>query len=270
MNIENFISPEIHNFDLWLSEAKFGFSEIDLYCRSIPKGSNVLEVGSGSGILLSFLSNSFQDLKFHGIEPFGKGFVHLKGINNFIKKQDINITNISFDNFSSDIKFDLIFSINVFEHVDNWSNFIMKAEKLLTPSGKLIILCPNYGFPFESHFSIPIIFNKKLTALIFKKRIEIFEKINECEGLWDSLNFVKKSQIIKEVRNSDIKSKLKLIDHKSIINTMAFRSLKDVEFKKRHPIIAFFAKFLIRVKFFEFLKIFPNILPYMKLEFIKI
>ena len=68
----------------------------------------------------------------------------------------------------------------------------MKAEKLLTPSGKLIILCPNYGFPFESHFSIPIIFNKKLTALIFKKRIEIFEKINACEGLWDSLNFVKK------------------------------------------------------------------------------
>ena len=79
--------------------------------------------------------------------------------------------------------------------------------------------------------------------------------------------FCKKSQIIKEVRNSDIKSKLKLIDHKSIIDTMAFRSLKDVEFKKRHPIIAFFAKFLIRVKFFEF---FENISKYIALYEIRV
>ncbi len=270
MEIEYYNFKKLPNFDLWLNEAKFGYSEIYLFCRNIPKGSNVLEIGCGSGILLSLLSDNFKHLRFEGIEPFCQGFFHLKEINKLIKQKGINISNTNFDNFSSEHKFDLIFCINVFEHLDNWRNFIMKAEKLLETSGKLIILCPNYGFPFESHFSLPIIINKKITACIFRKQIKMFEKRNNCDGLWNSLNFIKKSQIKEELKRSDTKYNLKLIDHKSIINKMALRSLNDKEFKKRHPIICFFSRFLIKIRFFEILKFFPNKLPYMKLEFKKL
>ena len=55
-----------------------------------------------------------------------------------------------------------IFCVNVFEHVDDWRHFLDWASKNLNENGQFIVLCPNYGIPYESHFKIPIIFNKRL------------------------------------------------------------------------------------------------------------
>ena len=98
----------------------------------------------------------------------------------------------------------------------------------------------------------------------------MFEIRNNCNGLWNSLNFIKKREIKKELQKSNMKDKFKLVDHKTIINKMALRSLNDKEFKKRHPIISFFSQFLLKIRFFEILKFFPDKLPYMKLEFKKL
>ena len=70
-------------------------------------------------------------------------------------------------------KYDIIYSVNVFEHLSNWKLYLKKTNEWLNPEGLNIILCPNYSFPYESHFKIPIIINKKLTYSIFKKKLKI-------------------------------------------------------------------------------------------------
>ena len=48
----------------------------------------------------------------------------------------------------------------------DWRDFLSFANNSLAENGRLIILCPNYGFPYESHFHLPIIVNKSLTKTV--------------------------------------------------------------------------------------------------------
>ena len=252
----------------WINEALFGFSQIEEYLNKLNKNDSVLEVGCGSGILLSLISENFKNLNILGIEPFGQGFDVLKDLNYLSKKNGVFIKNISYEEFETSSKFDLIYCINVFEHVEDWKYFLYKVGNLLNKNGKLIILCPNYAFPYEPHFGIPIIFNKNITYLIFQKYIKNFEKKINSHGLWNSLNFVKKYNIKRHIKNNKNFEKIIFIDHQNIIDFMIMRIIKDKIFKERQKIISYIALFLSKLGLTKIIKIFPNYLPYMKLEFV--
>ena len=260
-------SLKIKNSDIWINEALFGFHHIKDYCKKLEGNNKVLEIGSGSGILLNLLSENFKDIIFEGIEPFGDGFSSLNYLNSLSRENGVSIINIGYEELSSDNKYDLIFCINVFEHLYDWRNFLEKISFLLNENGKLIVLCPNYGFPYESHFRIPVIFNKKITYYIFKKLIRVFENKNDCVGLWDSLNFVKKREIMNHLKDSKYSKNLKIIDHLLILDFMVNRIINDREFRKRQRLIGTIAIALKRLGLLNIFKIFPNFIPYMKLEF---
>ncbi len=259
-------SLKIKNSDIWINEALFGFDHIKEYCKKLEGNNKVLEIGSGSGILLNLLSENFKDIIFEGIEPFGEGFSSLNYLNSLSRENGVSIINIGYEELSSDNKYDLIFCINVFEHLYDWRNFLEKISFLLNENGKLIVLCPNYGFPYESHFRIPVIFNKKITYYIFKKLIRVFENKNDCVGLWDSLNFVKKREIMNHLKDSKYSKNLKIIDHLLILDFMVNRIINDREFRKRQRLIGTIAIALKRLGLLNIFKIFPNFIPYMKLE----
>ena len=147
MLIDYIKNLKIPNSEIWINEAKFGYAQIEEYCRNIKENGNVLEIGSGSGILLSMLSERYPQLNFEGIEPFGQGFQHLDELNTIIRSKGINIQNTSYEKFVSDKEFNLIFCVNVFEHLEDWRDFLLKMESLLAKSGQIIILSPNYSFP---------------------------------------------------------------------------------------------------------------------------
>ena len=260
-------SLKIKNSDIWINEALFGFYHIKEYCKKLEGNNKVLEIGSGSGILLNLLSENFKDIIFEGIEPFGEGFSSLNNLNSFSRENGVSIKNIGYEELSSNNKYDLIFCINVFEHLNDWRNFLEKISFLLNGNGKLIVLCPNYGFPYESHFRIPVIFNKKITYYIFKKLIRIFEKKNDCVGLWNSLNFVKKREIMNHLKDSKYSKNLQIIDHLLILDFMVNRIINDKEFRKRQRLIGIIAIALKGLGLLNIIKIFPNFIPYMKLEF---
>jgi len=265
--IKKIRSLKIKNSDIWINEALFGLHHITEFCKKLKLNDNVLEIGSGSGILLNLLSENFKDINFEGIEPFGKGFSSLNYLNSLSKENGVSIKNIGYEELSSDNKYDLIFCINVFEHLNDWRNFLDKISFLLNENGKLIVLCPNYGFPYESHFRIPILLNKKITYKVLKKFIRIFENKNDCLGLWDSLNFVKKREIMNHLKHSKFSKNLKIIDHISILDFMVNRIINDREFRKRQRSIGFIAIALKGLGLLNIFKIFPNFIPYMKLEF---
>ena len=258
-------SYNILNSELWINEAEFGFSCLIEDCKKIRKNGKVLEVGCGSGILLAMLSQKFDGLMFEGIEPFGSGFnslLELKELNMIVKDNNISIKNVSYEKFNTRIKYDLIYCVNVFEHLNDWRKFILLATEWLSKDGKVVILCPNYGFPYESHFHIPIIINKTLTFSIFKKSIIKQEKDMRIEGTWKSLNMVKKKEVLHFIKSNP---SLELVDDISIIDIIVKRFTKDKEFRKRQMLVGIIALFIQRIGILKILKLFPSILPYMKL-----
>lgn len=257
----------IDNSKLWFAEAEFGFSHIKGPISSLPSNSEILEVGCGSGILLSMLTEEFPHLRFNGIEPFGEGFLGLKELNAVVRQLGVRLSIESYEEHQS--KYDLIYCINVFEHVNDWQHFLDWASNNLKENGLFLVLCPNYGFPYDPHFKIPVTFNKRLTFKFFEKYILNFEKSKKCHGLWNSLNFVKKRDVLTYCKNNASEVGLSVSDDISIIDDMIERVSKDAEFRKRQYIIGKVASLLKAVGILNLIKMFPNFLPYMKLSFSK-
>jgi len=256
----------VRRSELWINEAEFGFGCLSEYCKKIRKNSKVLEVGCGSGILLAMLTQKFDGLMFEGIEPFGSGFnslLELKELNMIVKDNNISIKNVSYEKFNARIKYDLIYCVNVFEHLNDWRKFLLVATEWLSKDGKIVILCPNYGFPYESHFNIPVIINKSLTFSIFKKSIIRQEKDMRIEGTWKSLNLVKKKEVLHFIKS---KPSLELFDDISIIDIIIKRFMDNREFRERQRLMGVIAVFVQKIGLLKILKLFPTILPYMKLE----
>jgi len=150
------------------------------------------------------------------------------------------------------------------EHLTDWRHFLLFVKKTLKKNGSCLILCPNYKFPYESHFGIPVIINKKITYFLYKNRIQEKEIRENCVGLWKSLNFIKYHQVEREIK----KLGLKVTTDNNIIIEMLNRLKEDKEFYIRHKSLYYIAIFFMKLKIFTLLKLkfFQKYSPYMKLE----
>ena len=255
---------EFRNKEIWLSEARFGFEYIRPFCANLADAAAVLEVGCGSGILLGMLSETDPSIEFEGIEPFGEGFAHLSDLNAILKAGGLHIHNVGFEAFETPKRYDLIYSVNVFEHLPDWQEFIRFIEQQLANDGVCVILCPNYDIPYESHFRIPILFNKQFTERIFRRFIASFEQENDVPGLWKSLNFVKLSQVRKEIAQTGLALKV----HDNVTEKLIDRIATDDEFRRRQRVVGWLGSVLKKIGLLSLLKmrLFQNLQPYMMLE----
>lgn len=264
-SIDKIIAQSAHpNAELWLNEAKFGHQHLLKYCRELAAGSSVLEVGCGSGILLAMLRESISDVEFHGIEPFGEGFDGLRELNKLLQETGTTIQNVGYEDFRPERPVDLIYSVNVFEHLDDWRDFLGFVERNLSADGVCVTMCPNYNVPYESHFRIPILLNKRTTKAVFHRSISRFENINNCHGLWESLNFVKLSEVKKATKRTGLSLR---INHE-ITNYMIDRLSSDEEFRKRQRSLSIIGSLIKKLGLTRLLKIgfLENYQPYMMLE----
>ena len=265
-NITQSFFKGIPKASMYLEEAEFGLRRILPLLEALPNKARVLEVGSGPCILLAEINKRFPDLVIQGIEPMGDGFSFFDDFIGNLRSQqgEIKLYRGGYENFPADGKWDIIFLINVFEHIANWRDFLRFASASLAKDGRLIILCPNYGFPYESHFNLPIIFNKWFTKILFRKKIDQFELSNDCSGLYQSLNFVR----LKQVRRVATTMGLDLSVDTEIINEMINRLDNDPSFKKRQNILAGPAQVLKKTGLLGPLlktKFFQNYSPYMQI-----
>ena len=52
---------------------------------------------------------------------------------------------------TAEYSFDLVFSHEVLEHVQNDQEAIREMVRVLKPGGRIVLFCPNRGYPFETH-----------------------------------------------------------------------------------------------------------------------
>jgi SAM-dependent methyltransferase len=249
--------------DFVLTDVLFTFSEIYSIVNN-NQVNKILEIGSGTGILLNELSKIFKDKFFYGLDPHQKGFVNYEKISKKISNNNLSIIHSEFEKFDHKEKFDLIFSFNVFEHLEDQIMYIKKIDKFLSKGGKSVILCPNYDFPYEPHFVIPIIYSKDFTYSIFKKKIIKHEEKTGEKGLWKGLNFCSKKRIEKYLLSfnyqyhfdADIKDRL----------LQRLDNDQSSYFKKRQGIVAKLTSIAKKIKLDKFIFNFLKIpFPYMKI-----
>ena len=260
------IISQLHfqNKEVWINEAKFGFKYLQDFCRDLKQGSTVLEIGCGSGILMAMLCEKNEFVDFEGLEPFGEGFQSLSELNSFLQAKGMKIHEVKYENYEVNKKYDLIYLVNVFEHLCDWRQFLKFLEFHLSEQGVCVVLCPNYNFPYESHFRIPVIWNKCVTGKVFKRFIRSYENKNNCVGLWKSLNFVKLNEVKAQIKHMRLTLKI----NNKITEDLIGRISRDEEFRKRQKavgVIGWVMKKFGVTKAFQ-LRVFENFQPYMMLE----
>jgi SAM-dependent methyltransferase len=136
---------------------------LSLYVEMETK--KVLEIGSGLGVNHIVWTKSYG-IDGYGIEPDAIGFessykiskelIQFNGLN---PEKIIDAVGecIPFDNDS----FDIVYSTNVLEHVQNPGKVIDEALRVLKPGGTMQIVYPNYHSYFDGHYAVfhpPLIF----------------------------------------------------------------------------------------------------------------
>ena len=105
--------------------------------HSINQDSKILEIGPGSGTLLSFLiENNYKNLYAIDIDDY---------IEDSLKHSvSFNKCNASYEKFPFESKsIDIVMSIQVIEHLENPWNMVREVERILKQDGLFIISFPS-------------------------------------------------------------------------------------------------------------------------------
>lgn len=197
--LPNFSSDAVDLFNTFAQEARVCRSWLDASVHLLPAGSSILEVGAGLMLVACQLQR--EGFLVTALEPIGPGFSIFaqlqKGILAYAERKGFApaILPIAAENLDTQQAFSLAYSFNVMEHVTDVPSVLIHVINSLKDNGKYQFVCPNYLFPYEPHFNIPTLFSKKLTALVFKRRIHQANSIPDPNGLWSSLNWISVLQV---------------------------------------------------------------------------
>lgn len=219
-------------FQMALAEARQTLSLLENL--ELPENGSVLEVGAGMGIASTALS--FFGFQVTSLEPGGVGFEINKSTSEHISATVGTKVTLATDSaedveFNEGTKFDLIISNNVLEHVQNVEKSLVNLLGYLSPSGVMVHSCPNYTFPFEPHFGIPLVpFCPIRTSVFLSSRIR-------KSGVWKSLNFVTARQVRRIFSRSDFVVQFK----RGTMLRSIVRLNDDAEFHSRHAVLGWIA-----------------------------
>ena len=177
----------------YISEAQFFAKVVAPDLSQLSPGSQIIEIGSGIGLLALFLSS--KGFAVTAFEPQSSGFNQMNEMRREIvanwkpKLPPVEFREALLDESTKlDKLADYIYAINVIEHVPDYLVLIANGINAKTNDGIFRLICPNYTVPYEPHFNIPIIFSKKITKFIFKRRISR-STIPNNEEFWNDLSW---------------------------------------------------------------------------------
>jgi SAM-dependent methyltransferase len=190
----------------------------------------ILEVGAGTGLLSILLRRRGYDVT--ALEPSRGGFEAHAGLGPAIRKwfrADLPFLSIGAGELNPSFhgEFDLIFSVNVLEHIPDLREAFHAMASVLSTSGRMIHLCPNYTIPYEPHFGLPLV--PFIPSALAHLRPDL-----KRNGLWRSLNFVTSRDILRYARECGL-----LVEFAPGMMLRAFERLcVDSAFRERQEGIA--------------------------------
>ncbi len=141
------ITDEAHWEAYWKN---YRFDEIpgkvvfEKYMIKLSRGNNFIEIGGFPGIFAAyFYKRGIKDvtiLDFH----MNDSIVRKLEEKNSLPKNTIQCIQTDFLNFTTEKKYDVVFSSGFIEHFDNTEDIIRRHINLMSKNGQLLILIPNF------------------------------------------------------------------------------------------------------------------------------
>jgi len=239
----------VNVLNTYINEARVSFRLIE---HDIAVGHRVLEVGSGLCLLSFFLHR--EGFNIVALEPALGGFELFDVAKNVIadhfSESDLPIlecTAQALDDVEHG-QFDLIFSNNVLEHIPEWEQALAAMRGVLTTNGYMLHACPNYTFPYEPHYGVPVF--RHFPQL--SKRL--FLPADADEGIWHSLNFITCTQ----VKRFCARHRLRCSFSPGLLYRAMLRLESDPLFRERHQgVVAAMAVFALRSGLARILRLMP-------------
>jgi 2-polyprenyl-3-methyl-5-hydroxy-6-metoxy-1,4-benzoquinol methylase len=150
----------------------------------------------GGGILALAVQLASEGFRVTTVEPIGEGFTGISFIMNIFSEiaqsENLNFSLIQspIEDCEYDNKYDLIFSINVTEHLKDPYAVLNQMNTALKLGGKYRFFCPNYEFP--TSLILANGFFLENDAFYLKPKFATEAKINliDSKGLSVSINYL--------------------------------------------------------------------------------
>jgi 2-polyprenyl-3-methyl-5-hydroxy-6-metoxy-1,4-benzoquinol methylase len=211
---------------MYLNEATQG---CQVAAHVLRPGARVLEIGAGLGFVSLFLRSEGYDVV--ALEPVNTGFgffaaaqpaVRAAAADIDLEELAIGVEELSAARYG---EFDVIFSANVLEHVDDLAGAFRGMAAVLALDGAMAHMCPNYHVPYEPHLGIPLLPGApRATRHLFKGAVARDQEI------WDSLNFLTSSTVRKLARANGLTVEFE----RGVMYEFVARLGDDPEFAGRH------------------------------------
>lgn len=198
----------------YVQEAYFYYELLREDLTKLAKNSKVIEIGSGIGLLSLFIAELGH--RVTAFEPESNGFSHMLAIRKIIlscwegKIPEVESINDYFGQnyIQDDGPIDYMLAINVLEHMVSMSQidiFLREIKPLIGLKSIFRVICPNYLMPYEPHFDIPTIINKRATYLLFKKKI-LEKGFSDGLEMWNELSWPTQRKLQKSIRKANLSS----------------------------------------------------------------
>lgn len=235
--------------EIFAQEARVGREWLAPSLDRLAAGAALLEIGAGLMLLSCQLAK--EGFRVTALEPVGDGFSSFTELQKIVlayaAERSIapEVLPIPVEELTEDARFDLAYSINVMEHVQNFALALANVARAVRRGCEYRFICANYLFPYEPHFDIPIVFSKALTERIFRRRIYSNTRVGDAAGLWNSLNWITVPKITRTVRNlPDVSVSF----DRSMLQVVLLRAVSDRQFaERRSPFIIGLAKAAVRL-----------------------
>lgn len=224
---------------------------LELIEDDLARGGRILEVGAGIGLLATVLKQRGFDIV--ALEPGANGFSDSgligTALRAFVGDTGLVVIEEEASNLAPAVhgSFDLIFSLNVLEHIPDLEENIAGMERVLAPTGVMVHACPNYHIPYEPHYALPLVPG-------FPQAVTWLRPSLRRDELWQSLNFITTGR----VRRAASAEGLDIQFRGSVLYDTLKRIGTDPVFTDRHPkLFLSMFRFLKQTRLLELLRWLP-------------
>ncbi len=226
--------PPVHFWTLWFSEAMRYFAICNGFL--IKKETKVLDVGCGLGYLCFTLSN----LGLKDVTGVDISQTTIDLLNEFPQKPQFLKMDICKDDITEFINcFDIIFSSDVYEHVEDPQIMLNNLHKMLTVNGAVCITFPNWDNHGQNQFSNKNqLISRFQTAGFTETKIDIIQNYSMIYRFFMKFYKIaqKASDLIFSIKRKDVKGTT-MPESDEFHEMYAFTKIKKL---KKHKLICSF------------------------------
>ena len=124
---------------------------VDLTRALLPRGGRVLDVGCGTGFFIeSLMAGDGPPIEGWGLdaEPLAVSMCRERGLTRVHQGSAGDLQAVA------EQRFDLIYMLDVLEHLDDDQQALREATRLLAPGGRIVVTVPAFQFLWSKHDDI--------------------------------------------------------------------------------------------------------------------